>query len=72
MITFVVRFWRDTSAGEGRWRGRIEHVQSGDGVAFLELEGMLRFMRRFRIAVGDEPVDDQGDHSPAESTRVLR
>jgi hypothetical protein len=72
MVTFVVRFWRETSAGEGRWRGQIEHVQSGEGAAFLNAEGMFRFMRQFGIAVRSEPVDDQGDHSPGETTRVLR
>lgn len=52
--TFVLRFWRETTAGEVRWRGRIEHVQSGEGVAFLDLEGMLQFIRKFRVAIGIE------------------
>jgi hypothetical protein len=72
MVTFVLRFWRDTSAGEPRWRGQIEHVQTGEAVAFLDAEGMFRFMRQFGIVVGAELVDDQGDHPPGESTRVLR
>ena len=66
MVTFVVRFWRDTSAGEERWRGQIEHVQSGEGVAFLDAEGMWRFVRQFGIAAGDEPTaDEQNHHTPA-------
>jgi hypothetical protein len=72
MVTFVVRFWREESAGEVRWRGRIEHVQSAEGTAFLDAEGMFRFMGQFGIAVGDEPVDDQGDHSPAIRPRGRR
>lgn len=24
--TFVLRFWREASADQVRWRGRIEHV----------------------------------------------
>lgn len=47
MVTFIVRFWRETSAVGGRWRGRIEHVQSGQSAAFLDLETMLDFLRRF-------------------------
>jgi hypothetical protein len=47
--TFVVRFWRETTAGELRWRGRIEHVQSSESAAFLEIEAMLSFLRRFGI-----------------------
>jgi hypothetical protein len=70
--TFVVRVWREWSAGAVRWRGQIEHVQSGEGAAFLDADGMFRFMRQFGIAVGAELVDDRGDHSPEESRRVLR
>lgn len=51
--TFVVRFWRDWSATGSRWRGRIEHVQSGEAAAFLELEAMLGFIRRFGVEADD-------------------
>jgi hypothetical protein len=40
-------------AGSVRWRGQIEHVQSGQSAAFLELEAMLRFLRRFGVEVGE-------------------
>jgi hypothetical protein len=49
MATFVVRFWRETLAGEPRWRGQIEHVQSGQSAAFLDLDAMLRFLHRFGV-----------------------
>ncbi|NIV30451.1 MAG: hypothetical protein GWN58_13430, partial [Anaerolineae bacterium] len=54
MITFVVRFWREASAGEWRWRGQIEHVQSGESATFLGLNGMLDFVRRFSAMRDDE------------------
>jgi hypothetical protein len=57
--TFVVRFWREWSAAGSRWRGRIEHVQSGESAAFLELEAMLSFLRRFGVE-----VDDRGRPNP--------
>jgi hypothetical protein len=41
----VLRFWREWSDAKGHWRGRIEHVQSGQGVDFLDLEGVLDFVR---------------------------
>jgi hypothetical protein len=44
--TFVIRFWQEWSAAGPRWRGRIEHVQSGESAAFLDLDGMLEFVRR--------------------------
>jgi hypothetical protein len=52
--TFVVRFWRDWSAAGPRWRGRIEHVQSGQSAAFLDLDGMLGFIRRFGAMPNNE------------------
>lgn len=62
MITFVVRFWCETSADEPRWRGRIEHVQSGQSVAFLDLEAMLCFLHRFGVDadVAPLPIADEG------------
>jgi hypothetical protein len=47
--TFIVRFWREQAGAESRWRGRIEHVQSGQRADFLAIEDLLRFFRRFGI-----------------------
>jgi len=60
--TFVVRFWREWSAASPRWRGRIEHVQSGQSVAFLGLDGMLDFVRSFGAMPDDEsqPAKEDG------------
>jgi hypothetical protein len=58
--TFVVRFWREWSAAGSRWRGRIEHVQSGEGTMFLDLDGMLDFIRRFGVMVEEEPRSTRG------------
>jgi predicted small metal-binding protein len=44
LSTFVLRFWREWSAGETQWRGRIEHVQSGASATFPDLEGMVDFV----------------------------
>jgi len=52
--TFVVRFWQEWSAAGPRWRGRIEHVQSGESGTFLGLNGMLDFVRRFSAMRDDE------------------
>jgi hypothetical protein len=53
MVTFVVRFWRETSAGEPRWRGQIEHVHSGKRTDFLEIEGLVSFLEGFGIGAVD-------------------
>jgi len=52
--TFVIRFWREWSAAGPRWRGRIEHVQSGESAAFLDVDGMLGFVRRVGVMGNDE------------------
>jgi hypothetical protein len=43
--TFIVRFWREWSVAGSRWRGRIEHVESGESTAFLTAGRMLEFMQ---------------------------
>ncbi len=52
--TFVVRFRREWSAARPRWRGSIENVQSGERAAFLDLEGMLEFLRGLGVMSEDE------------------
>ena len=47
--TFVVRFWREWSDSGQRWRGRVEHLQSGSGTDFLDLSVLLDFIRGFEI-----------------------
>jgi hypothetical protein len=67
--TFVVRFWVERSATGSRWRGRIEHVESGESTAFLTTERMLEFMQGTGVTVTDirqpgvsepPPQQDQG------------
>jgi hypothetical protein len=47
--TFVVRFWRESSAAGLRWRGRIEHLQSGESTSCLDLKGILDFIQRLGV-----------------------
>ena len=56
-LTFVLRFWREWTGKESRWRGRVEHVESGQGVSFLEIEGLLRFLEQFGICAGADPAN---------------
>lgn len=55
MVTFVVRFWREVSADQVRWRGQIEHVQSGRRTDFLELHDLLGFLECFGIGAMGPP-----------------
>jgi hypothetical protein len=51
--TFVIRFWREWSAAGSRWRGRIEHVQSGRRADFEKLESALEFVRGMGVMSED-------------------
>ncbi len=45
--TFIVRFWQESEAGEGRWRGQVQHVQSGERTAFADEVALLSFIRQW-------------------------
>lgn len=76
--TFVVRFWREWSVAGPRWRGQIDHVQSGASARFLDLEEMLDVIRGFGVMAGvarqpddintyEEPGQQGGCSSGAEA-----
>jgi hypothetical protein len=50
--TFVVRLWHEWTAEGPRWRGCIEHLQSGESRAFLDWDGLLSFVHRFAALHG--------------------
>jgi len=60
--TFVVRFWWEWQ-GEGAdqtmgWRGRIEHIQSGEGMIFHDSRQLLAFIERFVAPLSSPPRDE--------------
>jgi len=58
--TFVVRFWQTWTDAGPCWRGRIEHVQSGEYTTFVDLKEMVAFMRSFGVMVnGGSPLRDE-------------
>ena len=59
--TFVLRFWREWSASGSRWRGRIEHVQSGQCADFVELQGILEFVRALGVMAEDQMTPWKAD-----------
>lgn len=54
--TFIVRFWQDGT--EEPSRGHIQHVASGRGAYFRDLDRMLRFMDDYLLARPE--VDGEG------------
>jgi len=59
--TFVIRFWREWSVSGSRWRGRIEHVQSGQRAEFVELQGILEFVRALGVMAEDQMTSWKAD-----------
>ncbi|MFN2290173.1 MAG: hypothetical protein ACK2UC_03170 [Anaerolineae bacterium] len=53
--TFVVRFWREWSANADRWRGQIEHLQSGQRTDFLDLLDASAFIQSLGV-MADRPA----------------
>ena len=43
---FVVQFQADTAVEQGRLAGRVEHVVSGQAIAFQSLEMLLAFIAK--------------------------
>jgi hypothetical protein len=61
--TFVIRFWREWSAAGPRWRGRIEHVQSGESATFTDLGAVLIFVRRFGVMPDEKSWSVRGKNA---------
>lgn len=47
--TFVVRFWREWSVAGPRWRGQVDHLQSGKTARFLDLDELLAIIHSFGV-----------------------
>lgn len=60
--TFVVRFWwewqREGAEQTMGWRGRVKHVQSGEGASFYDMGEMIAFITQFI------PLKMKSDTSP--------
>lgn len=57
--SFVIRVWQEPREIEDagpEWRGRIEHVQSGDRAYFRHLDKMVEFIVAY--------LSDRGQGSP--------
>jgi hypothetical protein len=58
--TFVIRFWCEGS-GPARWRGRIEHLQSGQHADFLALAEAMSFVQELGVMAGEWQQAEQHD-----------
>jgi hypothetical protein len=45
--TFIVRFWQETGTVPPRWCGQVQHVQSGERIAFTDPLALLHFLQRW-------------------------
>lgn len=44
---FVIQLRSDSDLSRGRFRGRVEHVVTGDSEPFTSLETLVAFMARY-------------------------
>lgn len=51
--TFIVRIWLERSEIHPRWRGQIQHIQSGEKAAFMNLKEMGQFIQSL-VSMPDE------------------
>lgn len=71
--TFIVRFWwRLRDPGDPLsmgWYGRIQHLQSGEGVSFGEARQLLAFIERYVTSFEVQRTENlQGNESQRSST----
>ena len=62
LSTFIVRFWRELGASQVCWRGQVQHVQSGDKIAFADETALLSFLRRW-VEMEETPALARSDES---------
>jgi hypothetical protein len=65
--TFIIRFWQGTDVTPTRWCGQVQHVQSGERIAFADAVALLHFLRRWvrLVEAGSELVAAQpGEIAP--------
>jgi hypothetical protein len=56
--TFVVRFWREWSVAGPRWRGQVDHVQSGQTNRFVALDELLAIIRSYGVMASEAEQAD--------------
>lgn len=55
--TFIVRFWRDPDGSVYRWRGQIQHIQTGEQLSFVQGNVMLTFIQQWvKIMENDKSI----------------
>jgi len=65
MIRFTQKIFKDKEGNPGvQWRGKISHVQSGDGKGFIEFENAVAFMQEkledvTASSILDKPEEEQ-------------
>ena len=52
---FVLQFYPETSISRKQFRGRIEHVLSGQATQFDSLDAILQFLEQLLSQVKDKP-----------------
>ncbi len=54
LSTFVIRFWQEPGADAPRWRGKAQHIQSGEQVSFADEATLAEFIHRWVMMRSEE------------------
>ena len=53
----IIKIWRDYFPNKTRWRGKIEHHQSGKSTSFLRLDEIPGFIRSLGLMMERDTED---------------
>jgi hypothetical protein len=62
---FVIQFSAEADPGQGRWAGRVEHIESGRSARFASSEAMNEFFARLLREEGGTEQASGGSMEPA-------
>lgn len=69
--SFLVRLWQDPASVEGRWRGEVEHIQSGTLIEISSLAEVFSLIGR-SVEEREEQQSRGGDVGPRPHCEHLR
>jgi len=61
-LSYLLRLWRTTIAGEATWRASLEDPQTGERRGFASLDAMMTFLR-WQIGLAPDRGGEEGEET---------
>lgn len=70
-LSYLLRLWRVTVAGQVVWRGSLECAHTGERLGFADSDSLWRFLRSQMLCPGGAPCHrpDEGERPASEEGR---